>query len=179
MNTSAILASDLMQYDWLPWWLCCVAPDLSPRRILSIDKRCGLSNFLRHVAHAEASHQLTERCRAALGQPNWPALQRQLAWVQQPGQTLIHYNSPHYPPVLRHTQAPPPLLWVCGNMDVLYAAVAMVGSRRPSFCPSSERMTGRRRCRHSGWWYRGWHKESMQRRMKAHCVVAARHCGVG
>jgi DNA processing protein len=134
MNISAILASDLMHYDWLPWWLCRMAPDLSPTRIVDLDQRFGLANFLRDLPRYSSSCRLTKRCCTALCQPDWPALQQQLAWVQQPGQALIHYNSPLYPPVLRHTQAPPPLLWVCGNVAVLqWPAVAMVGSRRPSF----------------------------------------------
>jgi len=51
------------------------------------------------------------------------------------GHRVVTLSDPDYPPLLRQIDAPPPVLWVTGNLTPLASespAVAMVGSRNPS-----------------------------------------------
>ncbi|WP_318834120.1 DNA-processing protein DprA [Burkholderia cepacia] len=53
-----------------------------------------------------------------------------LAWLDAPGNALVTLNDPAYPPRLRDLHDPPPLLYVKGRLDLLYArGLAVVGSR--------------------------------------------------
>ncbi len=70
-----------------------------------------------------------------------PDLQRELdetvaadlAWCAQPGHRLLTLASPAYPALLREIPDPPPLLFLCGNADLLaLPQLAIVGSRHPS-----------------------------------------------
>jgi len=57
-------------------------------------------------------------------------------WLEQPNCHLVTYLDPRYPPQLRDIPAPPTLLYVRGDPDLLaYPAISMVGSRR-SLAPS-------------------------------------------
>ncbi len=54
-------------------------------------------------------------------------------WLAQPGQHLLGWHDPDYPPLLRAVQNPPLALFVAGDPALLWhPAVAVVGSRSPS-----------------------------------------------
>ncbi len=54
-----------------------------------------------------------------------------LAWSARPGRSIIHFESPLYPVLLREIAAPPPVLYVEGEASCLNdACLALVGSRR-------------------------------------------------
>ncbi len=54
-------------------------------------------------------------------------------WADQPGHSLLTFESPLYPPALRTIASPPPVLAVRGNVQTLQQPqLAMVGSRRCS-----------------------------------------------
>jgi len=54
-------------------------------------------------------------------------------WYQQPGSHLLTLTDPAYPPALRTTPDPPPLLYVQGQLRWLHEpALAIVGSRHAS-----------------------------------------------
>jgi len=70
---------------------------------------------------------------AALQQPDVAAITRDLEWHEKPGNRIICCRDPDYPALLLQVPAPPPLLYVHGNVAVLgEPQLAMVGSRNPT-----------------------------------------------
>jgi len=68
-----------------------------------------------------------------LQQPDWHAVERDLAWLAQPKNHLLTWQHPQYPPRLRDIHDPPPVLFVHGDCALLGSAqLAMVGTRNPS-----------------------------------------------
>jgi DNA processing protein len=60
-------------------------------------------------------------------------INRCLTWLQQPNHHLLHWYQHDYPESLRHIAAPPPLLFVHGELSLLQQPqVALVGSRNAS-----------------------------------------------
>ncbi|MEO5342606.1 MAG: DNA-processing protein DprA [Gammaproteobacteria bacterium SHHR-1] len=73
-----------------------------------------------------------------LARPDLSRIQADLAWLEQPGNRLLLATSDDYPELLRQLPDPPPLLFVCGDAELLHLPqLALVGSRNPS--PSGER----------------------------------------
>jgi DNA processing protein len=71
--------------------------------------------------------------RLLLDTENRSAIDRALAWSEQPGQYLLCLADPEYPQSLLQTPDPPTLLYVRGRLDLLNsAALAVVGSRNPT-----------------------------------------------
>ncbi len=61
------------------------------------------------------------------------AVDRALEWAAQPGQHLICRSDPRYPATFDVLSDPPPVLFVCGNPQLLsLPALAVVGSRHAS-----------------------------------------------
>lgn len=59
--------------------------------------------------------------------------ERVRVWLEQPGNSLVHPESPEYPPLLRQLAGAPALLYVRGDPAVLeLPALAIVGSRNPT-----------------------------------------------
>jgi len=82
----------------------------------------------------------------ALQQPEQAAIMRDLEWHEKPGNRILCCNEPDYPLLLSQLPDPPPLLYVCGNVQVLNEPqLAMVGSRNPS---ASGQQTARDFSRH-------------------------------
>jgi len=68
-----------------------------------------------------------------LHSPDWAAVERDLAWLAQPGNQLITCQDAAYPPLLRQIDQPPPVLFVHGDPDLLTAPqIALVGTRTPT-----------------------------------------------
>jgi DNA processing protein len=56
-----------------------------------------------------------------------------MAWLEQPGNSLITSTDPDYPPLLKELQSAPPLLFVRGSVGLLSEPqLAIVGSRNPT-----------------------------------------------
>ncbi|HDS1733626.1 DNA-processing protein DprA [Pseudomonas sp. BP8] len=56
-----------------------------------------------------------------------------MAWLERPGQHLLMWDQPGYPPLLAEIDDAPPLLFVAGNLGLLEKPqLAIVGSRRAS-----------------------------------------------
>lgn len=65
--------------------------------------------------------------------PDWAQVERDLVWLQQPSHHLLCLNDPAYPPLLRQTDAPPPVLFVRGDLELLQTyQIAIVGTRHPT-----------------------------------------------
>jgi DNA processing protein len=66
-------------------------------------------------------------------QPDWKAAADDLAWIRDNNSHIITINDPDYPSNLRAIHAPPPLLYVRGDLTVLHKPqIAIVGTRNPS-----------------------------------------------
>jgi DNA processing protein len=71
--------------------------------------------------------------------PDWRGVERDLAWLQRPGNGLLAIGDANYPTLLRAIADPPLVLFVRGEPSVLgRAQVAVVGTRKPS--PDGRRM---------------------------------------
>ncbi|HVV67593.1 MAG TPA: DNA-processing protein DprA [Gammaproteobacteria bacterium] len=69
----------------------------------------------------------------AIHNPDWAGVKADLLWSQTPGNHLITWEDPHYPPLLKQITDPPPILFVTGNPQVLQTPqLAIVGSRNPT-----------------------------------------------
>ena len=70
---------------------------------------------------------------AALREADSPGVARDLEWLQQPGNHILTWQHPRYPPLLAQLPDPPPLLYVHGDVSLLCEPqLAMVGSRNPT-----------------------------------------------
>ncbi len=70
---------------------------------------------------------------ALLRTPNWPLVETDLRWLEQPGHHLLRLGESAYPALLATLADAPPLLFVRGDPEVLaQAALAVVGSRNPT-----------------------------------------------
>jgi DNA processing protein len=68
-----------------------------------------------------------------LSAPDWKRVEQDLVWLERPGNSLVCFDSAHYPPLLRQIEAPPPVLFVHGDPACLRAhQIAIVGTRRPT-----------------------------------------------
>ncbi len=68
-----------------------------------------------------------------LPDPDWEAIEGDLAWLAQDGHHLVTWTDARYPALLKEIPDPPLALFVNGNPDVLATpALAMVGSRNPT-----------------------------------------------
>ncbi|CAA9892376.1 conserved hypothetical protein [Candidatus Methylobacter favarea] len=69
----------------------------------------------------------------AIKNPDWAIIDTDLAWLEQPNNSVITFNDTNYPPQLKQIPDPPPILFVRGNPELLSAPqIAIVGSRNPS-----------------------------------------------
>ena len=96
--------------------------------------RCGnAANALSAGAATWREIGCTPAQRSALAHPDAAALDRAHHWLQHPRHHLLGWRDTDYPPLLRDSTNPPPMLFVDGDPALLWRpAIAMVGSRAPS-----------------------------------------------
>lgn len=69
----------------------------------------------------------------AIQKPDWKAVEQQRLWAEAPENHILLLTQDEYPELLKQIHAPPPLLFVKGQLNVLNdIQLAMVGSRNPS-----------------------------------------------
>ena len=67
----------------------------------------------------------------AILNPDRSVTEQDLAWVNQPDNHIVCYDDDAYPALLREIPDFPPLLYCCGNIDLLKTPqIAIVGSRK-------------------------------------------------
>ncbi|WAK01678.1 DNA-processing protein DprA [Methylobacter sp. YRD-M1] len=80
-----------------------------------------------------ATLRLTNAVIESIRNPDWTAIDYDLAWLEQENNHAITLHDANYPVQLKEIADPPPILFVRGNPDLLkLPQIAMVGSRNPS-----------------------------------------------
>jgi len=65
--------------------------------------------------------------------PDWQGVEKDLAWLQQSGNSIVGYRDTEYPSLLKEIYDPPYLLFIKGDASLLRSIqISMVGSRRPT-----------------------------------------------
>ena len=118
----------------LPHWLALVrAPGIGPVTFKRLLELFGKPESIFSTRHYGPEAMLSEQVLNYLRQPDWHAVEKDLAWLQQDGNHILTMQDPLYPPLLREIPDPPPILFVLGNVELLTSLqFAMVGSRNPS-----------------------------------------------
>ena len=113
-------------------------PGVGPRAFGRLLERYRVPRAVFDAGDAElAQAGVGDRSLAYLRHPDWRAVERALAWSEEPNQHIVHLRHASYPALLAEIVDPPPLLYVRGDVAVLARPqLAMVGSRNPS--PSGE-----------------------------------------
>jgi DNA processing protein len=74
-----------------------------------------------------------ELAQAIQRSPDSPVMQAALVWGAQPHHAIVTLEDPRYPPLLRETPDPPPVLFAAGRIELLARPIlAIVGSRNAS-----------------------------------------------
>lgn len=110
-------------------------PDLGPKRFQLLLEAFGSASKA-ISAPASAWRALGLPASAAEARRNAEVrdgASRALAWLERPGQHLLMWDQPDYPPLLNEIADAPPLLFVAGDPRILEKPqLAVVGSRRAS-----------------------------------------------
>ncbi|MBU0499819.1 MAG: DNA-processing protein DprA [Gammaproteobacteria bacterium] len=109
-------------------------PGIGARTLVQLLERFGQPNRILSQAPSRLRESgLGQESLSCLLAPDPAALERELGWLECPGHHLITILSDDYPKLLRDLPDPPPLLFVCGDPELLHLPqLAVVGSRRPS-----------------------------------------------
>lgn len=110
-------------------------PDVGMRRFLTLIEAFGsASSALSAPATAWRTLGLTAAaCEARRSPEVRDGASAAMAWLERPGQNLLMWDQPGYPPLLGEIDDAPPLLFVAGNVEILERPqLAVVGSRRAS-----------------------------------------------
>lgn len=137
--TEATLEMDFLDktahYDEPAYWLALYrAPGVGADTFLHL---LQLFSSPRQVLQASAAELrqagLREATLTYLRQPDWTAVEKDLAWLAQEGNHLLTLQDPGYPNLLREMPSAPPLLFIHGDPTVICnLQLAMVGSRNPT-----------------------------------------------
>jgi len=116
------------------WLRMILAPKLGSGGIRRLLERFGSA-----IAAVDASSSdlqavgLPREAIDALRRPPSAAVEHGLRWLESPRRSLLTWNDPDYPALLRRAPNPPAALFVEGQVDLLWSAqIAVVGSRNPT-----------------------------------------------
>ncbi len=77
--------------------------------------------------------KIPQAVQQSLKNPDFDTIKQDLYWLEKEGNSVLTLNDDLYPPLLKQTDSPPPLLYITGNPQVLLQAqLAVVGSRNAS-----------------------------------------------
>jgi DNA processing protein len=120
--------------DLEAWLTLILVPGLGPRRIGKLLSKFGSAQAACQ-APSESLHALgmTAPMIEALRQPDQNAIAAALSWAGHEDANILTLDDPRYPPLLGEISAPPPVLFVRGNLSLLgEPQLAIVGSRNPT-----------------------------------------------
>jgi DNA processing protein len=116
------------------WLALAQAPGIGPRTVAQLVQRFGSAAAVRSAggtALAEAG--VSAAAAAAFETPDQADIDVAMAWAEHPGAAILTPDHPHYPPQLATLAAPPPVLYVRGDVALLTEPqLAIVGSRNPT-----------------------------------------------
>jgi len=119
----------------LPAWLALLTiPGLGPKTSLRLLQILRTPERILSASVEQLHHlKLKPKLIAALKTPNWKTVESCLDWMQQNAYSMITWQDQSYPQQMREISAPPLVLFVAGNIQLLASTqLAMVGSRNPS-----------------------------------------------
>jgi DNA processing protein len=128
--------SETLRMSLVDWIALNSINGLGPVRIKHLLDHYGSPEevFKRSTAEIRRSGLVPEECCGKLSDPAlFASAEQQLAAAEKMGMVLLVLTDKRYPPYLREIFAPPPLLYVKGDLTVFSLhAVAVVGTRTPS-----------------------------------------------
>lgn len=121
--------------DDLPYWLALLrGPGVGPARFRRFLEHIDSPRVLFDPDRESPLHDtLPEPLRTYVTAPDWGQVERDLRWLQEVGASALTLRDARYPALLRQIAAPPPVLFVRGNVEALSRPqLAVVGSRHPT-----------------------------------------------
>jgi len=117
--------------DWLILYHC---PGIGPASFLQLlEAFSDPAGVLQADRGQLQQFGLPEKTIEMLHRPALQAIERDLEWQEKPGNRILTCRDPEYPPLLQEIAAPPPVLYIHGNVAVLgEPQLAIVGSRNPT-----------------------------------------------
>jgi DNA processing protein len=113
------------------WLQLTLTPGLGPATIRQLLSQFGLPEHVTAAGRSELARVTTAETVQALGSDTVAkAVERALAWLEQPGHAIVTLADAAYPRLLLETADPPVLLYCRGRTELLNRpALAVVGSR--------------------------------------------------
>jgi DNA processing protein len=126
--------TDPRQQQLCDWLSLTLAPGIGSRTCAGLLERFGsVARILSAGRDALREAGLSAKAINALQRPDHAAIDAVLEWATQPGAVILTLDDPRYPCQLRQLDAPPSLLFVRGQVDLLgEPQIAIVGSRNPT-----------------------------------------------
>lgn len=117
-----------------PYWLALLRiPGLGNQTIQTLLAHFEPEQIFSASAASLRALGLSEKIIAGLQQPDWVAVEQDLAWLAADNNYLLTIEDQDYPPQLREISQAPVLLFVKGDHRLLSEPqIAIVGSRNPS-----------------------------------------------
>jgi DNA processing protein len=114
-----------------PWLALCLASDLGPAGIRKLLERFGTAAGIISASRQELLESgLSATLVTQIHNPDETRLDTALNWLQAADHHLVHWQDERYPELLRAAGHSPPVLFVCGDPDVLgLPQIAIIGSR--------------------------------------------------
>jgi DNA processing protein len=111
------------------WCALLRAPGVGSQTLNPLFETYGDLRQLVQQAPAELPPPLRDYLRA----PDWPGVEQDMHWLEQPRNALLAISDPAYPALLRQLTNPPTVLFLHGDPDLLsLPQLAVVGSRSPT-----------------------------------------------
>jgi DNA processing protein len=116
------------------WIVLISAPGIGPRTATRLLERYGTPRAVADASRQDlAAAGISSEAITALKQPDAAALERILAWAEQPDAFVLTRADARYPPLLAEIPDAPLLLYVRGDPELLAEPqIAVVGSRNPT-----------------------------------------------
>jgi DNA processing protein len=124
-----------VESDEIRFWLALHrTPGIGARGCRKLLSDYGSPSTIFHAAPEQLrAAGLRAKSISALANPDWESVDRDQAWLAEPGNRLITCQDPGYPALLKEIYDPPALLFVHGDPEHLnQPQLAVVGSRNPS-----------------------------------------------